>query len=75
MHLAALMGVRTLALFGPTDPARNGPYWPATRVLRDPASVTSYSHARKADAGLENLPVERVLAEIAGWAPNPALPT
>jgi heptosyltransferase-1 len=64
MHIAALLGVPTVALFGPTDPARNGPYWPATRVLRDPASVTSYSHKRTMDAGLERLTVERVLTEI-----------
>ena len=64
MHLAALLGVKTVALFGPTDPARNGPYWPATRVLRDPASITSYSHKRTVDAGLERLSVEQVLAEI-----------
>ena len=64
MHLAALLGVKTLALFGPTDPARNGPYWPATRVLRDPASTTSYSHSRTSDPGLETLSVERVVAEV-----------
>ena len=64
MHLAALLGVKTLALFGPTDPARNGPYWPGTRVLRDPASTTSYSHSRTSDPGLEKLSVERVVAEI-----------
>jgi heptosyltransferase-1 len=64
MHLAALLGVKTVALFGPTDPARNGPYWAGTRVLRDSASVTSYSHSRTEDLGLENLTVERVLAEI-----------
>ena len=64
MHLAALLGVKTVALFGPTDPARNGPYWAATRVLRDPASITSYSHKRTTDSGLEKLTVERVLAEI-----------
>ncbi len=64
MHLAALMGVKTVALFGPTDPARNGPYWAGTRVLRDPASVTSYSHKRAVDPGLEKLTVERVLVEI-----------
>jgi heptosyltransferase I len=66
MHLAALLGVKTVALFGPTDPARNGPYWPSTRVLRDPASITSYSHKRTTDAGLEKLTVERVLDEIDG---------
>lgn len=64
MHLTALLGVRTVALFGPTDPARNGPYWASTRVLRDPASVTSYCHRRNSDAGLENITVERVLAEV-----------
>ncbi len=64
MHLAALLGVRTVALFGPTDPARNGPYWEGTRVLRDPASVTCYSHKRAEDAGLEKITVARVMAEV-----------
>jgi heptosyltransferase I len=64
MHLAALLGVKTVALFGPTDPARNGPYWAGTRVLRDPASITSYSHKRTEDPGLEKITVERVLVEI-----------
>jgi heptosyltransferase-1 len=64
MHLAALLGVKTVALFGPTDPARNGPYWAGTCVLRDAASITSYSHKRSEDAGLEKLTVERVLAAI-----------
>jgi heptosyltransferase-1 len=64
LHLAALLGVKTVALFGPTDPARNGPYWATTRVLRHHASITSYSHKRTVDPGLEQLTVERVLAEI-----------
>ena len=64
MHLAALLGVKTVALFGPTDPARNGPYWAGTRVLRDSASITSYSHKRSVDAGLEKITVERVMDEI-----------
>jgi heptosyltransferase-1 len=64
MHLAALLGVKTVALFGPTDPARNGPYWAGTRVLRDPSSITSYSHKRTEDAGLEKITVECVMAEI-----------
>lgn len=64
MHLAALLGVKTLALFGPTDPGRNGPYWPEARVLRDPASIPSYSHSRSSDPGLEKLTAGRVLEEI-----------
>ncbi len=34
MHLASALGVPVLALFGPTDPARCGPYWGTHRILR-----------------------------------------
>jgi ADP-heptose:LPS heptosyltransferase len=34
-HLAAAMGVRTVALFGPTDPALYRPIGPAVTVFRD----------------------------------------
>ncbi|MBM4154934.1 MAG: glycosyltransferase family 9 protein [Lentisphaerae bacterium] len=33
MHMAAALGVPVLALFGPTDPVRTGPYGPKARVL------------------------------------------
>jgi lipopolysaccharide heptosyltransferase I len=33
LHLADALGARTLALFGPTDPARNGPYRNRTGVV------------------------------------------
>ncbi|HPF14263.1 MAG TPA: glycosyltransferase family 9 protein [Planctomycetota bacterium] len=36
MHLAAAQGVPVLALFGPADPLRTGPYGPQHRVLRFP---------------------------------------
>ena len=35
-HLAALAGVPTLALFGPSDPARWAPLGPRVRILRAP---------------------------------------
>lgn len=35
-HLAAAMGLRTFALFGPTDPALYRPIGPALTVFRDP---------------------------------------
>jgi hypothetical protein len=35
-HLAAQLGVPTLALFGPTDPAVWGPVGPLVRVVRSP---------------------------------------
>lgn len=36
MHLAALMGVPTVALLGPTDPVVNRPYGSRHRVVHDP---------------------------------------
>ena len=33
MHMAAALGTPVLALFGPTDPNRTGPYGSAHRVL------------------------------------------
>jgi 3-deoxy-D-manno-octulosonic-acid transferase/heptosyltransferase-1 len=34
MHLAAGMGTPVIALFGPTDPARTGPYGAGHRIIR-----------------------------------------
>lgn len=48
LHLAAALRVPVVAIFGPTDPARNGPYGTRSVVLRSAESVTS--HARRADA-------------------------
>jgi heptosyltransferase-1 len=42
MHLAAALGKPGVAIFGPTDPARNGPYGRSLRVLRSDSAVTSY---------------------------------
>ena len=62
MHLGAALGVPTLALFGPTDPARNGPHFPAARVeiLRHPSSQTSLKRLAAIDAGLGRITVEEV---------------
>jgi heptosyltransferase-1 len=42
MHLAAALGKPGVAIFGPTDPARNGPYGGSLKVLRNAAAVTTY---------------------------------
>ncbi len=34
MHLAAAVGTPVIALFGPTDPVRTGPYGPGHRIIR-----------------------------------------
>ena len=52
LHLAIALGVPVVAIFGPTDPARNGPYGGRSVVLRNPASRTSLSHTSTPDPGL-----------------------
>ncbi len=62
MHLAAALGVPVVGIFGPTDPARNGPFGTKSIVLRSPASNTSYSHVPRRDDGLLEISVEQVVA-------------
>jgi heptosyltransferase I len=62
MHLSAALRVPVLAIFGPTNPARNGPFGTPGIVLRSPSSLTSYSHRDKPDAGLLAIGVEQVIA-------------
>jgi heptosyltransferase-1 len=61
MHLAAALGIPVVAIFGPTDPARNGPYGTKSVVLRNPASRTSLSHTRGPDPGLEQITAAQVI--------------
>jgi heptosyltransferase-1 len=62
MHLAAALRVPVVAIFGPTDPARNGPYGTKSVVLRNPASKTSLSHTSAPDPGLLKISAEEVIA-------------
>jgi heptosyltransferase-1 len=66
MHLAAALGVPVVALFGPTDPARNGPFATPSMVLRNPASRTSLSHRHEPDPGLLAILPTQVVAAARG---------
>jgi heptosyltransferase-1 len=62
MHLAAALGVPVVGLFGPTNPARNGPYGTCSAVLRSESSITSHSRRRKPDPGLLTITVDQAVA-------------
>ena len=62
MHLAAALHVPIVALFGPTDPARNGPYGTSSTVLRHALSRTSLSHRMQPDPGLLAITTGEVIA-------------
>jgi len=61
MHLAAALRIPVLALFGPTDPARTGPFATRNIVLRSPKSPTSLTHRHEPDPGLLEITVEQVV--------------
>jgi heptosyltransferase-1 len=64
VHLAAALGKPVVALFGPTDPARNGPNFPGARVavLRDAGSKTSHKRVQTTEPGLARINVDEVIA-------------
>jgi heptosyltransferase-1 len=62
LHLAAALHIPVIALFGPTDPARNGPFRTKSIVLRNPASPTSLTHRNDPDPGLLAIQPDEVIA-------------
>jgi heptosyltransferase-1 len=71
LHLAAALRVPVVAIFGPTDPARNGPYGTRNIVLRSAESVTSLARRAAPDEGLVAIGSDAVVAaarELLGGA-------
>jgi heptosyltransferase-1 len=55
------MRVPVVAIFGPTDPARNGPFGTRSVVLRSAESLTSHSRRAAADEGMLTIGSEAVV--------------
>jgi heptosyltransferase I len=62
LHLAAAFRVPVVAIYGPTDPARNGPYATRSVVLRSAESRTSHARRAAVDEGLLAIGSEAVVA-------------
>ena len=69
LHLAVALGTPAVAIFGPTDPARNGPYGGVDRnrqaskesiVLRSPDAITTYKRGDRPDASLLKIEIDAV---------------
>jgi len=61
LHLAAALKIPVVAIFGPTDPARNGPYGTRSIVLRNPQSVTTHARRSQPDQGLLEISADAVI--------------
>jgi heptosyltransferase-1 len=62
MHLAAALHVPVVAIFGPTNPARNGPFATSSIVLRSASSMTSHARNREPEKGLLEISPDEVIA-------------
>jgi len=51
-----------VGIFGPTDPARNGPFGERFRVLRHPESRRDHTRRSAPEAGLLTITPESVMA-------------
>lgn len=60
LHLAAALQIPVVAIFGPTDPARNGPYGTRSVVLRNPASATTHARKPEPDEAMLEISVDAV---------------
>jgi heptosyltransferase-1 len=73
MHLASALGVPVVAIFGPTNPARNGPYGTRSIVFRSPSSMTTHARHSRADEGMLEIGTDAVVGAardlLAGLSP------
>lgn len=66
MHLAGALGIPIVAIFGPTNPARNGPYADRCVVLRSRSSQTSHTRRTEPEEGLLEITPAAVLQAARG---------
>jgi heptosyltransferase-1 len=73
LHLAVALGTPAVAVFGPTDPARNGPYRVENRsgsaspidiVLRSPRAITTYKRGGEAAPSILEIDVDAVFDAV-----------
>jgi heptosyltransferase I len=62
MHLAAALKIPVVAIFGPTNPARNGPFGTRSIVLRSASSMTDHTRRGEPDQGLLEIGASEVVA-------------
>lgn len=63
-HLAAALGKPGVAIFGPTDPARNGPYGATLAVLRCAGAATTYKRRRDSHASMLAISADAVFESL-----------
>ena len=76
LHLAVALGAPSVAIFGPTNPARNGPFRTGNRpgaspcdiVLRSPRAVTTYKRGDQPAPSILEITVDQVFEAVRSQA-------
>ena len=69
MHLAAALAKPGIALYGPTDPGRHGPYGGTFTVLRSPTAVTNYKRTAEPDPSMRAITPDQVFEALEAILP------
>lgn len=64
LHIAAALAKPGVAIYGPTDPARNGPYGDSLRVLRCPEAATTYKRGALIDESMTRISPQQVFETL-----------
>jgi heptosyltransferase-1 len=65
LHLASALGTPVVGLFGPTDPARNGPFSAADISVRNPQfSITTYRRGASYSPAMLSITVDQVMDAV-----------
>jgi heptosyltransferase-1 len=65
LHLASALGIPVVGLFGPTDPARNGPFSPGDISVRNPRhAITTYARGASYSPAMLSITVDQVVDAI-----------
>jgi heptosyltransferase I len=64
LHLAIALGTPAVAIYGPTDPIRNGPYRSDAIVLRAPNVATTHTRNDQTDPSMLQIQVPEVFAAV-----------
>ncbi|HKD63088.1 MAG TPA: glycosyltransferase family 9 protein [Candidatus Acidoferrales bacterium] len=65
LHLASALGTPVVGLFGPTDPARNGPFSPGDISVRNPRhSITTYARGASYSPAMLSITIDQVVDAV-----------
>jgi len=64
LHLAAALGKPGVAIYGPTDPARHGPYGGTIRVLRATGAETTYRRSMEPHDTMREITPDQVFEAL-----------